>query len=98
MHRTRNAAYGQPYRGFESLPLRQLVGYCLEYLESDTVAALQVWRDLNEDGVTQAGELFTLADVGIAPSAAMSSAAQRLRQNAMLHSSANTTAVAAEAA
>src|SRR5215203_4951920 len=22
MHRTRNAAYGQPYRGFESLPLR----------------------------------------------------------------------------
>jgi hypothetical protein len=24
MHRTRNAAYGQPYRGFESLPLRQL--------------------------------------------------------------------------
>ena len=25
MHRTRNAAYGQPYRGFESLPLRQLV-------------------------------------------------------------------------
>jgi hypothetical protein len=23
MHRTRNAAYGQPYRGFESLPLRQ---------------------------------------------------------------------------
>jgi len=67
-------------------------------LESDTVAALQVWRDLNEDGVTQAGELFTLADVGIAPSAAMSSAAQRLRQNTMLHSSANTTAVAAKAA
>src|SRR5215213_8861079 len=25
MHRTRNAAYGQPYRGFESLPLRQTV-------------------------------------------------------------------------
>ena len=24
MHRTRNAAYGQPYRGFESLPLRQI--------------------------------------------------------------------------
>jgi hypothetical protein len=24
MHRTRNAAYGQPYRGFESLPLRHL--------------------------------------------------------------------------
>ncbi len=23
MHRTRNAAYGQPYRGFDSLPLRQ---------------------------------------------------------------------------
>src|SRR5690606_30218562 len=23
MHRTRNAAYGQPYRGFESPPLRQ---------------------------------------------------------------------------
>jgi hypothetical protein len=26
MHRTRNAAYGQPYRGFESLPLRQCCG------------------------------------------------------------------------
>ena len=25
MHRTRNAAYGQPYRGFESLPLRHLI-------------------------------------------------------------------------
>ena len=25
MHRTRNAAYGQPYRGFESLPLRQSI-------------------------------------------------------------------------
>src|SRR3546814_7025790 len=25
MHRTRNAAYGQPYRGFESLPLRHLL-------------------------------------------------------------------------
>jgi hypothetical protein len=25
MHRTRNAAYGQPYRGFESLPLRQMI-------------------------------------------------------------------------
>src|SRR5690554_1447864 len=24
MHRTRNAAYGQPYRGFESPPLRQI--------------------------------------------------------------------------
>ena len=24
MHRTRNAAYGQPYRGFESSPLRHL--------------------------------------------------------------------------
>jgi hypothetical protein len=27
MHRTRNAAYGQPYRGFESLPLRQKFGF-----------------------------------------------------------------------
>src|SRR5437870_5566393 len=24
-HRTRNAAYGQPYRGFESLPLRHTI-------------------------------------------------------------------------
>ena len=31
---------------------------------NDTIDALQVWRDLNEDGVTQAGELFSLADVG----------------------------------
>src|SRR5215475_11473384 len=31
-HRTRNAAYGQPYRGFESLPLRHfqsLSGHCV---------------------------------------------------------------------
>jgi hypothetical protein len=28
MHRTRNAAYGQPYRGFESLPLRQIAIIC----------------------------------------------------------------------
>src|SRR3989440_6897527 len=27
MHRTRNAAYGQPYRGFESLPLRHDLKY-----------------------------------------------------------------------
>lgn len=29
MHRTRNAAYGQPYRGFKSLPLRQLLRFSL---------------------------------------------------------------------
>ena len=28
MHRTRNAAYGQPYRGFESLPLRHAFNIC----------------------------------------------------------------------
>src|SRR5437868_6257363 len=28
-HRTRNAAYGQPYRGFESHPLRHLVNLLL---------------------------------------------------------------------
>src|ERR1051325_9287396 len=33
---------------------------------SATAEAPKVWRDLNEDGVTQAGELFSLADVGIA--------------------------------
>ena len=32
MHRTRNAAYGQPYRGFESLPLRHLVLFSHELL------------------------------------------------------------------
>jgi hypothetical protein len=31
MHRTRNAAYGQPYRGFESLPLRQNSNKPLKY-------------------------------------------------------------------
>ena len=31
MHRTRNAAYGQPYRGFESLPLRQIKGFCEQF-------------------------------------------------------------------
>jgi len=29
-------------------------------------ADLKVWRDLNQDGVSQAGELFTLGDLGIA--------------------------------
>src|SRR5256714_14245540 len=31
---------------------------------NDTIGALQVWRDLNEDGVTQSGELFSLAAFG----------------------------------
>ena len=31
MHRTRNAAYGQPYRGFKSLPLRQLALILLSF-------------------------------------------------------------------
>ncbi|MGB9367336.1 MAG: calcium-binding protein, partial [Xanthobacteraceae bacterium] len=33
---------------------------------ADTIASLKVWRDFNEDGVTQAGELTSLADSGIA--------------------------------
>ena len=28
-------------------------------------ASLRVWRDLNQDGISQTGELFTLADVGV---------------------------------
>jgi len=32
---------------------------------TDTIGSLKVWRDLNEDGVTDAGELFSLADLGI---------------------------------
>jgi len=28
-------------------------------------ASLQVWRDLNQDGISQAGELFTLSELGI---------------------------------
>ena len=42
---------------------------------NDTIASLQVWRDLNEDGVTQPGELFSLAAAGVA-----SISASRLRQ------------------
>src|SRR3954453_705163 len=30
-HRTRNAAYGQPYRGFESHPLRHATGQLVSY-------------------------------------------------------------------
>ena len=37
---------------------------------NDTIAPLMVWRDLNEDGVTQPGELFSLTDAGIASIAA----------------------------
>ena len=33
MHRTRNAAYGQPYRGFKSLPLRQHPSLTFEIIE-----------------------------------------------------------------
>lgn len=29
-------------------------------------AQLRVWRDLNQDGISQAGELFSMADLGIA--------------------------------
>src|SRR5262249_37842659 len=35
MHRTRNAAYGQPYRGFESLPLRQPLCLGARYLKGN---------------------------------------------------------------
>jgi hypothetical protein len=42
---------------------------------SDTVDSLMVWRDLDEDTVTDAGELFSLADLGIA-SISVQSAAQ----------------------
>jgi hypothetical protein len=38
MHRTRNAAYGQPYRGFESLPLRHIILKTLHFL---TILPLQ---------------------------------------------------------
>jgi Ca2+-binding RTX toxin-like protein len=31
----------------------------------EAFASLQVWRDLNQDGVSQAGELFTLSELGI---------------------------------
>src|SRR5690242_6971805 len=43
MHRTRNAAYGQPYRGFESLPLRHLMCSAIvsdEYLRFIPLLAL----------------------------------------------------------
>jgi hypothetical protein len=42
---------------------------------ADTVALLRIWRDLDQDGVTDAGELFSLADLGIA-SIAVSGTAQ----------------------
>jgi hypothetical protein len=32
----------------------------------DTIASLKIWRDLDEDAVTDPGELFSLADLGIA--------------------------------
>ncbi len=47
---------------------------------NDTVDALQVWRDLNEDGVTQQGELFSLADVGIASISVAGTAQQNVFQ------------------
>jgi len=33
---------------------------------NDTIGSLLVWRDLNQDAVTQEGELFSLAQLGIA--------------------------------
>lgn len=29
------------------------------------IFSLRVWRDLNQDGISQSGELFTLADAGV---------------------------------
>ena len=40
MHRTRNAAYGQPYRGFESLPLRHNFHFLRECGLSPGVAGI----------------------------------------------------------
>ena len=39
MRRTRNAVYGQPYRGFESHPLRQLFVLCTDQIPSGRKAA-----------------------------------------------------------
>ena len=48
MHRTRNAAYGQPYRGFESPPLRQLDFYSYDVSivlsKAAVSAATREWR------------------------------------------------------
>ena len=45
---------------------------------NDTIDALKIWRDLNEDGVTQEGELFSFADLGIASISVTGTAQQDL--------------------
>jgi hypothetical protein len=49
--------------------------------ENDTIAALKVWRDLNEDAVTDPGELFSLAQLGIASISIGSTALATLDSN-----------------
>ena len=65
MHRTRNAAYGQPYRGFESPPLRQsglgLPGGALGEVCAPEI--LQKHRDIAAEEGLQASPKASLAIV-----------------------------------
>jgi hypothetical protein len=63
MHRTRNAAYGQPYRGFESLPLRQLVLIFLVSLYFDRENAVLLRQSAGSCRRSERGE-WRIATVG----------------------------------
>src|SRR4051812_24893036 len=56
MHRTRNAAYGQPYRGFESLPLRQSLLELDSLDPSGARSTARIWRFFAWTSVLVAGE------------------------------------------
>ena len=47
---------------------------------ADTIASLKIWRDLDEDAVTDAGELFSLADLASSRSRSGDRAAEYGRQ------------------
>ena len=58
MHRTRNAAYGQPYRGFESLPLRHDYAFRSSRIEELGTETFTVPADMTAI-VTMRGVIMT---------------------------------------
>jgi hypothetical protein len=68
MHRTRNAAYGQPYRGFESLPLRHELNaryishFCIS-LDANSCADSGSLRHAHQDFGLHRDEFFQIAGI-----------------------------------
>ncbi|MGL1833013.1 calcium-binding protein [Rhodocyclaceae bacterium SMB388] len=65
LHDETGAVIGRAVDGFDALAQQDTNGDGVVDVEDANWSALRVWRDLNQDGVSQADELFTLDELGI---------------------------------